>query len=99
MRTSNVVACMRRRLGWSLASIFQEFDQYAQPEGGLCDYLFIEQFGYKETVAESGNNSNFDRSHANSVAGEEAIDIVRIRTPSIGAGSQLEFVSNSNNTQ
>jgi hypothetical protein len=40
-----VVACYRRRrLGWALASVLQEYEQYTDPDGGLADMTFVETF-------------------------------------------------------
>ena len=43
-RTSCAVGCYRKQLGWSLVSIFHEFEQYCDGEGGVADFLFIENF-------------------------------------------------------
>jgi tyrosine-protein phosphatase SIW14 len=45
VRCSCVVGCIRKYSGWSLSSIFQEFEQFAEPEGGVADMLFIENHG------------------------------------------------------
>ena len=44
LRTSCVIGCLRRRMRWSLATIIQEFESYADPEGSMHDILFIENF-------------------------------------------------------
>lgn len=47
VRTGCVVACLRRALlGWGVSSVVAEFEQFAEPEGGLCDLFFIESFRY-----------------------------------------------------
>jgi len=44
-KTGVVVACYRRRrLGWALASVLQEYEQYTDPDGGLADMTFVETF-------------------------------------------------------
>lgn len=50
VRSSCAVACLRKSLGWSLTSIFQEFEQFAEPEGGIADLLFIENFNAVESI-------------------------------------------------
>lgn len=44
VRTGCAVACLRKRLKWCMSSIIQEFEQFTDPEGGLCDLQFIEGF-------------------------------------------------------
>lgn len=42
--TSCVVGCLRVKMNWSLSSIIQEFENQCEPEGGLHDIQFIENF-------------------------------------------------------
>lgn len=45
VKTSVVVSCLRKvRQHWSMASILEEFELFAEPEGGLIDISFIERF-------------------------------------------------------
>eukprot|EP01040_Poterioochromonas_malhamensis_P010444 gene10444-11363_t len=44
LRTSCVVSCFRKAQRWSMVKIIEEFEQYAEAEGGLCDLSFIERF-------------------------------------------------------
>ena len=44
VRTGCVVGCLRKRSGWSMASIIQEFELFTEPEGLLCDLHFIDAF-------------------------------------------------------
>ncbi len=46
VKTSCVVGCLRKRMGWSIVSIIHEVDQNTDPDGcaGLSDYLYIENF-------------------------------------------------------
>ena len=44
VRTGCVVGCLRKRLGWSVSSIVQEFEQFTEPEGGMADLQFIDAF-------------------------------------------------------
>lgn len=37
---------MRIAMNWSLASTIQEFETHSEPEGGLHDIQFIENFQY-----------------------------------------------------
>lgn len=45
VRTGCVVGCIRKQLqGWAISSIMEEFEQFAEPEGGLCDLAFIDRY-------------------------------------------------------
>lgn len=44
VKTGCAVACLRRKMGWSISSIINEFEQFSDSEGGLCDLQFIESF-------------------------------------------------------
>jgi hypothetical protein len=41
-----MVACLRVATGWCLSSTIQEFENHSDPEGGLHDIQFIENFKY-----------------------------------------------------
>ena len=43
-KTGCLIGCFRRRLGWSLASVLHEYEQFNDPEGSLSDMIFIENF-------------------------------------------------------
>jgi protein tyrosine/serine phosphatase len=44
VRTGCAVGCLRKKSNWCMSSIVQEFEQYTEPDGGLCDLHFIESF-------------------------------------------------------
>jgi len=46
MASGVVVGCLRKLQGWSIASIFNEYDRYAQGKGE-SDLQFIERFDAK----------------------------------------------------
>jgi hypothetical protein len=46
-----VIACYRRRQGWSLSSTIAEFEQFSEPEGTFSDMQFIENFPLTTTVS------------------------------------------------
>ena len=56
MKTATVIACLRRRYGWSLSSIVAEFHLYSEisddSEGGFFDLHFINNF---KTTARKDN--------------------------------------------
>lgn len=62
VRTSCVVACMRKVQGWSFASITEEFESFADSEGGLCDLAYIHRFqpiASTATIDESRDTAQF----------------------------------------
>jgi tyrosine-protein phosphatase SIW14 len=44
VRTSCVVACLRKQQNWSFSAITEEFEAFAEPEGGLFDLTYIHRF-------------------------------------------------------
>ena len=44
VRTGCVVACLRKHLQWSMAFIVEEFEAFTDPEGTLCDLMFIDRY-------------------------------------------------------
>ena len=55
LRTSCMVGCIRREMGWSLSSIKEEFEQYTDGEGDLLDLLYIQN--YNNIIANDLNRS------------------------------------------
>lgn len=43
-KTGCVIGCLRKRQGWSLASVLHEYEQFNDPEGTMSDMIFIENF-------------------------------------------------------
>lgn len=43
LKTSCVVGCIRKKQVWSMAAIIEEFEMFAEGEGGLCDLAFIDR--------------------------------------------------------
>jgi protein tyrosine/serine phosphatase len=56
-KTSCSVGCLRKLHDWSLVSIFHEFEQYCDGEGGVADLLFIENFKYENNDKSSPNDT------------------------------------------
>lgn len=44
VKTSCLVGCFRKQQSWSFASITEEFELFAEAEGGLCDLAYIHRF-------------------------------------------------------
>ncbi len=42
--------CVDRRMGWSLASVINEYEMFMDPDGGLSDMAFMETFQTGEGV-------------------------------------------------
>lgn len=58
VKTSCVVACLRKQNLWSFSGIMEEFEMFAEPEGGLCDLAYIHRFSSTlPVVAEEGPSS------------------------------------------
>ena len=49
-RTGAMVGCLRRLQGWSLASVFDEYNRFAGDKGRLGDQQFIELYCAKLTI-------------------------------------------------
>lgn len=54
VRTGGVVACLRKHLHWSMVSIIEEFEHFADPEGQLSDLMFIDRYEVIPSSTESG---------------------------------------------
>jgi tyrosine-protein phosphatase SIW14 len=48
VKTSTIIACLRKRLDWSLSSIIAEFELFSDSEGGIFDLHFIENYRTKQ---------------------------------------------------
>mmetsp|Transcript_13321 Transcript_13321/g.18269 ORF Transcript_13321/g.18269 Transcript_13321/m.18269 type:complete len:157 (+) Transcript_13321:73-543(+) len=44
VKTAVVVACLRKRMGWSISSIVHEYERFCEPDSNLLDLQFIENF-------------------------------------------------------
>lgn len=57
MRTSCVTACIRKAQGWSLVSIFHEYESFTIGEGGVIDLQFIETFNVDNLACDESSDS------------------------------------------
>jgi hypothetical protein len=44
VKTAVVVACLRKRQGWSLSSVMAEFEAFSESDDNSFDMLFIESY-------------------------------------------------------